>query len=161
MLIRDLDPVADLARVHDFYQSAPDYWLMADRAAPDIAKARAFFTDTPPGCDPLRSRRLGLFMTDRLSGLAELSFGFPAKADAYLGFLMLGPWARNAGRGVAFLTEIEQIARTAGYSDLYLAVLDINAAGRRFWLREGFHPTGVVGRDAFGQGVARMVKPLQ
>lgn len=161
MLIRDLDPVADLGSVHDFYQSAPDYWLMADRAAPDIAKARAFFTDTPPGCDPFRSRRLGLFLSDRLSGLAELSFGFPAAGDAYLGLLMLGPWARNAGNGAAFLAHVENIARQAGHAAIYLAVLDINIGGRRFWSRHGFRPTGVTRQDVHVQGLTRMVKPLQ
>ncbi|WP_322891119.1 MULTISPECIES: GNAT family N-acetyltransferase [unclassified Yoonia] len=160
MLIRDLDPVADLSRVHDFYQSAPDYWLMADRAAPDLAKARAFFTDTPPGCDPRQSQRLGLFQADRLSGVAELSFGFPKAGDAYLGLLMLGPWARNAGVGAAFLAHIEAIACAAGHDEIYLAVLDMNVAGRRFWHREGFRPTGVVGRDAHGQGLTRLSKQL-
>lgn len=161
MNIRDLDPLADLDQVHRFYQDAPDYWLLADRAMPDLPKARAFFTDTPPGCDHLKSRHLGLFQADRLSGVAELSFGFPTAANAYLGLLLLGPWARNAGVGVAFLTHIKAIARAKGHGELYLAVLDVNAAGRRFWHREGFRPTGVVGHDAHGQGLSRLVKSLK
>jgi GNAT superfamily N-acetyltransferase len=160
MLIRDLNPVADLDKVFAFYVDAPDYWLMADRAAPGIEKARSFFTDAPPGCDPAISRHLGLFLNSRLSGLAELSFGFPKADDAYLGFLMLGPWARNAGLGATSLSRITEIASRAGHSRIYLAVLDINEAGRRFWTREGFSPTGVVGRDEHGQRLTRMVKPL-
>lgn len=160
MLIRDLDPVADLSKVYDFYQSAPDYWLLADGTAPGLAKARTFFADCPPGCDPARSRRLGLFLDDRLSGLAELSFGFPTPADVYLGFLMLGTWARGAGLGVTFLAHLEGIARKAGHKALYLAVIDKNAGGCRFWLREGFRHTGVTGRNAQGHGLSRMVKHL-
>lgn len=43
------------------------------------------------------------FLDDRLSGLAELSFGFPKIGDPYLGFMMLGPWPQNSRIGIKFL----------------------------------------------------------
>ena len=74
-LIRPLDPRADLPLVEEFYTRAADYWLLADRRAPDRQKAQEFFTDCPPNCDPAASHRLGLFVDGALMGLAELSFG--------------------------------------------------------------------------------------
>ncbi|MBQ2261562.1 MAG: GNAT family N-acetyltransferase [Loktanella sp.] len=161
MHIRDLHPQADLLAVHEFYRAAPDYWIMADGTAPDLDKARAFFTDGPPGCDPATSHRLGLFLDDRLSGLAELSFGFPAEEDAYLGLMMLGPWARNAGWGAQFLAHVTDLARQAGATELYLAVLDVNKAARRFWERHGFHTTGINGKTGAGHHLTRLTKPLE
>lgn len=161
MNIRDLHPATDLAAVHGFYRDAPDYWIMAEGAAPGVDKARAFFKDCPPECNPDQSRRLGMFLEGRLSGIAELSFGFPSKDDAYLGFMMLGPWARNAGFGSAFLAHVTDLARKASAPALYLAVLDVNQGGCRFWVRHGFQPTGVIGSTAGGLGLTRLRKALK
>jgi GNAT superfamily N-acetyltransferase len=160
MLIRALHPDDDLARVADFYRDAPDYWIMAEGRAPDLAKARAFFTDGPPGCDVARSHRLGLFLDGRLSGLAELSMGFPAPQDAYLGLMLLGPWAQNHGYGATFLADVVKRAQIAGAPNLYLAVLDANVAGARFWRRHGFEDTATRGSGAQGHSLTRMVRRL-
>lgn len=160
MIIRALHPDDDLPLVVQFYRDAPDYWIMAEGRAPDLAKARAFFTDSPPDCDLARSHRLGLFLDGRLSGLAELSFGFPAPPDAYLGLMLLGPWAQNSGYGAAFLAEVVQLAQIAGAPNLYLAVLDANVAGARFWRRHGFADTATRGLGAQGHRLTRMVRRL-
>ncbi|MDT2074532.1 MAG: GNAT family N-acetyltransferase [Planktomarina sp.] len=82
-------------------------------------------------------------MDDRLSGLAELSFGFLKIVDLYLGFMILGPWARSSGIGIKFLDRVKYLARQAGGHKLFLAVLSINPKGRAFWERQGFSATGV------------------
>jgi len=94
-----------------------------------------------PNCEPNRSFRLGLFLDDRLSGLAELSFGFPKIGDPYLGFMMLGPWAQNVGVGLKFVKHVKRPARQAGAQKLFLTVLSINPKGLAFWGRRLFyHP---------------------
>lgn len=160
-LIRPLDPSADLADVEALYQAAADFWQMTDRRPPDRHKAEAFFIDTPPGCDPAASHRLGLFEHFRLMGVAELSFGFPNSNSAYLGLMVLAPSARGRGLGRVLLAEVEVRARKTGAAGLYLAVLDANPKGRAFWEREGFRDTGV-GRfdDETGHWVRRMHKTL-
>ena len=110
MLIRSLIAKSDLAIAHEFYAKAPDYWQLAEGQEPGLQKARDFFTDTPPNCDPKVSLRLGLFLGDRLSGLAELSFGFRTTGDPYLSLTVLGPWARNRRNGRKFLKYIEKCA---------------------------------------------------
>ncbi len=93
--------------------------------------------------------------------MAELSFGFPQAGDAYLGLMMLGPWAQGAGHGRAFLARVEALAQARGAPDLYLAVLDANPRGRAFWLREGFTPTGLSRQDPdTGHRIERLVKRL-
>jgi GNAT superfamily N-acetyltransferase len=160
MRIRELFPT-ETALVAQFYREAPDYWLLAEgRLNPDD-KASDFFTDAPPNCDPAQSDRLGLFVNQRLSGVAELSYGFPERNDAYLGLMLLGPWAQAAGHGKAFLSHVETLARKRHAARLYLAVLDANPRGRAFWLREGFAPTGLRRQDSTtGHWIERLVKPL-
>lgn len=161
MQIRPLDPITDLALVETLYVEAPDYWLFAEGAAPGPAKAAEFFTDGPPGCDPARSYRLGLFEDNQLSGLAELSFGYPMPQDAYLGLMLLAPRVQNKGYGKAFLAHVEHLARAAGAPQLYLAVLEKNTRGHAFWSREGFTATGISRFDAeSGHTIHRLIKAL-
>ena len=159
--IRPLDPVHDLALVQGFNHRAADYWLLADRTLPGPQKAADFFTDGPPGCDPARSFRLGLFVDGALQGLAELSFGFPLLDDAYLGLMILAPAVRGQGLGVTLLRHVEALARGAGCPRLYLAVLQENPKGWAFWAREGFQPTGLSRLDQpTGHVIHRLVKVL-
>ncbi len=160
MRIRELFP-SETALVARFYREAPDYWLLAEgRLNPDD-KASDFFTDAPPNCDPAQSDRLGLFLQSRLSGVAEVSYGFPEPSDAYLGLMLIGPWAQGAGHGKAFVAHVEALARKRHAARLYLAVLDANPRGRAFWLREGFSPTGKRGQDKItGHWLERLGKTL-
>jgi len=160
MRIRELFP-SETALVAQFYREAPDYWLMAEGRLDPQAQASDFFTDAPPNCDPDESHRLGLFLAQRLSGLAELSYGFPEPSDAYLGLMLLGPWAQGAGHGRTFLAHVEALARKRHAARLYLAVLQVNPRGRAFWEREGFRATGLSRTDAnTGQVTHRLVKAL-
>jgi GNAT superfamily N-acetyltransferase len=160
MRIRELFP-SETALVAQFYREAPDYWLLAEGRCDPQAQAQDFFTDAPPNCDPAQSDRLGLFVNQRLSGVAEVSYGFPEPGDAYLGLMLLGPWAQRAGHGKAFLAHVEALARKRHAPRLYLAVLDVNPRGRAFWEREGLKGTGLSRKDAItGHLIERMVKDL-
>lgn len=159
-LIRSLEPV-EAPLVAAFYREAPGYWLLAEGRAEPERQAAEFFTDCPPGCDPDASDRLGLFLDRRLSGVAEVSFGFPEAGDAYLGLMLLGPWAQGAGHGRAFLADCLDRARARGAQRMFLAVLEANPRGRAFWEREGFRPTGLYRADAeTGHRIHRLVRPL-
>jgi GNAT superfamily N-acetyltransferase len=179
-VIRALHP-SEAPLVSAFYRAAPDYWLLAEGTCDPDRQAAEFFTDAPPGCDPGQSHHLGLFLPasdlatpsrgeeggvegtpgQKLSAVAELSFGFPSAVDAYLGLMLLGPWAQGAGHGRTLLAEVERLARIRGAPQLYLTVLDANPRGRAFWEREGFCDTGLSRHDsATGHRISRLVKPL-
>lgn len=188
MAIRSLDP-SEAPLVARFYREAPEYWLLAEGTCEPDRQSREFFTDGPPGCDIAKTHHLGLFLPSldqpavrgasprpggpgrgaggprsedlRLSGVAEISYGFPDPGDAYLGLLLLGPWAQGAGLGKAFLSHAEALARGRGAAKLYLAVLEANPRGRAFWDREGFRETGLSRSDAAtGHIIHRLVKDL-
>jgi GNAT superfamily N-acetyltransferase len=160
MRIRELFP-SETALVTQFYREAPDYWLLAEGRVDPVAQAQDFFTDAPPNCNPAESDRLGMFVNQRLSGVAEVSYGFPEPNDSYLGLMLIGPWAQGVGHGKAFLAHVETLARKRHAAVLYLAVLDANPRGRAFWLRERFVPTGRKGQDKItGHWLERLAKTL-
>lgn len=148
LLIRDLDPLADREAISAVLDEARDYYRLWLGRPPGSAEVEDVLTSAPPGCDPARSRRLGLVLAGRLSGLAELSFGYPAPQDAYLGLMILAPRARGAGHGAAFHMHVLDLARAAGCRMIYLGVLDANPRGRAFWRRQGYAETGVTRWDA-------------
>jgi GNAT superfamily N-acetyltransferase len=162
--IRALDPAADRAAVADLYAWAADYVVLETGAPPDGATVRAFFADVPPGGDLARSLKLGLFLPDGgLAGIADLGFGFPEPADAYLGLMLIDPARRGLGLGPRFLDRLAADARARGAPRLLLAVLDANPRGRAFWEREGFRvvltaPPALLGRRTHVRH--RMARPL-
>ncbi|MDO8885129.1 N-acetyltransferase [Pseudotabrizicola sp.] len=160
-MIRALNSASDRAAVADMLTRAQDYYQLWKGHAPGPVEVDEVFTATPPGCDPAASHRLGLFVDGTLSGVAELSFGFPAPSDAYLGLMILAPQARSQGHGAAFLAQIESLARNAQAQRLYLAVLGANPRGAAFWARMGFVPTGLSRHDAqTGHTIHRLLKAL-
>lgn len=161
MSFRPLDPVTDRAAVLEMLTEAQDYYHLWLGRAPNDEDVENVFTAGPPGCDPADSYRIGLYVNDRLSGVAELSFGFPEPEDAYLGLMILAPRARGEGIGEIFYDHVEALARKSGAPHLYLGVLDANPRGRAFWERMGFEPTGVTRQDTeTGHLLHRLVKDI-
>ena len=160
-MIRALDPKHDRAAVAALLTRAQDYYHLWKGHPPGPAEVDEVFTSIPPGCDPAASHRLGLFTNDTLDGVAELSFGFPAPQDAYLGLMLLAPEARSKGHGACLLAHIEALACKAKAPRLYLAVLQANPRGAAFWQRMGFTATGLSRHDeGTGHTLHRLVKPL-
>ena len=153
MQIRPLNPLTDRAAVAALLTEAQDYYRLWLGRAPGPEQVEAVFTAGPPGCDPAKSHRLGLYLRDPnsgeahtgLSGVAELSFGFPQPNDAYLGLMVLAPYARSQGHGAAFPAHIESL--TLPHPHLYLAVLEANSRGMVFWRAHGFTVTGITRHD--------------
>lgn len=91
MHIRPLDPVSDRALVDAFFVEATDYILLERDEPPGPDVTEEFFTDTPPGCDPATSLRIGLFKDGHLIAVGETAFGYPEPHDAYLGLMIVSP----------------------------------------------------------------------
>ena len=137
-MIRALDPARDLAAVADLLHRAADYIVLETGSPPGPDAAAAFFHDAPPGGRPETGVKLGAFEGGTLQGIADLAFGWPEPADAYLGLLLLAPSARGRGLGPRMLDHVQAIARQRNAPRLLLAVLDANPRGRAFWERQGF-----------------------
>lgn len=153
---------ADSAAIWALMQASADYIWMEREEEPRLYLVEEYFDDAPPGIDPATSHRAGLFDGPRLLALAELSFGFPASGDCYLGLMMVRAEARGSGAGVRLLRHLEDVARERAARQMFLAVLVANPRGRAFWEREGFIATGPTRQVTLGsktQAAQRFVKP--
>ncbi len=137
-MIRTLDPRQDAEALLGLYRRAADYLDLESGRVPEASLVDEFFQDAPPGSDPSRSLKLGLWENGELQGAADLAFDYPEPLDAYLGLMLLARDARGRGLGRRFLAHVEEAARARGATRLLLAVLDANPRGRAFWEGQGF-----------------------
>lgn len=154
---------ADRQAIWALFQASADYILMERDEEPLPYLIDELFDEAPPGLDASDSYRAGLFDGDTLLALAEMSFGFPAAGDCYVGLLMVRDTARGVGAGARLLRHLEEVAVERGAAQMFLAVLDANPRGRAFWEREGFAATDRHVMTTLGQktqGVRRFFKRL-
>lgn len=157
-MIRALSPDRDVAAVRRLYDRASDYIDLERGIAPDDATVSDFFTDAPPGADPAKSQKLGLFIDDRLDGIADLGYGFPQQADAYIGLLLIAADRRGLGLGSVFLDHLLAAARGRGASRIFAGVLQGNPRGRAFWQRAGFGEVLSTGPRRMGDRVHVLIR---
>ncbi len=154
---------ADDAAIWACLQDSADYIWAEREEEPRPYLVEEFFEDAPPGLAAADGYRAGVFEGDALLAVAEMSFGYPAAGDGYLGLMIVRSSARGGGAGARLLRHLEGVARGRGVRQLFLAVLDANPRGRAFWEREGFVATDRHGSVTLGQktqSVRRFVKPL-
>lgn len=160
-LLRPLT-AADREAVADLFARASDYVVLETGAPPDASTLDDFFQGAPPGKDPAAGLRLGTGMP--LQGIADLAFGYPEPADAYVGLLLLDPAARGLGLGHAMVNELAARAQARGATRLLVAVLAQNPRGAAFWRREGFADErrfAGVPRGTRRHDLQRMARPLR
>lgn len=122
-----------------FFERAADYVMFESGQLADASTAGAFFEDRAPGCDPGDSLKSACARADGgIIGIADMSFGYPEKPDAYIGLLLIDHGVRSQGVGRQFLECLVNEARLRKCKRMPVAVLDENARGRAFWEREGF-----------------------
>lgn len=137
-MIRSLHQNVDTAQVTDLFHRAADYVALESGQAPDDSQTESFFNDAPPGIDPATKLHLGWFLDSDLIALAEVLFGFPNPADAYIGLLLIDPAHRGKRLGQQMLDHIFPAAKARGATRILIAVLEENAKGHRFWSKMGF-----------------------
>lgn len=162
-MIKALHHGADDAAVLDMMVRAADYSLLEKGRAPVAGDVAEFFASCVPGGALREAVKLGYWRGDVLLGLIDMSYGYPAPADAYIGLLMLDKSARGAGIGPQLLVQATARARAKGATRQLVAVLEANPKGRAFWEREGFRPEKQFPAspdDPLGHARCRMTRAL-
>lgn len=137
---RGLDAARDAADVLDLMQRASDYMQLEYGRPPDATSVTDFFAACVPGGNLAQAVKLGICRDDRLVGILDMGFGYPAAQDAYIGLVMLDPAVRGQSLGEVCFAHLQRIATVRGADRMLVAVLERNPKGRAFWQRMGFEP---------------------
>jgi GNAT superfamily N-acetyltransferase len=135
---RPLAP-AQLPLLQDLLQRCDDYQQLVYGGPTRPDEAEELLRERPPGLKETQKHLWGLFRADgSLGGAVDMLSDYPGPGEWYLGLLLLEPALRGAGRGGALARAVERHVRLSGGHLLRIAVAEQNAAGLRFWKREGF-----------------------
>jgi GNAT superfamily N-acetyltransferase len=131
--------LADAPELQALYERCTDYH-MAHEGTPTRANAgEEELTSLPPGRSAEDKFPFGIYSPDAdLAGYLELFRNYPAEGEWWIGLLMLDPQLRRRGLGSDIFRSASEWAAENGARAIQLAVLQQDAAARRFWQRQGF-----------------------
>ncbi len=139
-----------------------DFIRLTEGRDPAPGDGRLLLEELPEAAPDVEKMVLGLYDGPCLIGVMDLLKDYPAPGVWYLGLMLIEPERRRSGIGAALLGALEDWIAGKGGRALRLGVVEQNAAGHRFWAREGFRDVGTVEQDlgAFRRTVLRMERAL-
>ncbi len=96
----------------------------------------------PPGKREDDKYYLGYFSEGRLIAILDLIVDYPVEKIAFIGFFMVEGDMQGRGVGSKLIAELVTYMGELGYERLRLAYSENNLQSERFWLKNGFFPTG-------------------
>ena len=124
-----------------------DFIRLSEGQDPSPGDGRLLLEERPHEAPEVEKLVLGLYDGPCLIGVVDLLRDYPAPGVWYLGLMLIEPPRRRAGIGTALFAALgEWVARQGGRA-LRLGVVEQNAAGHRFWTRQGFQDIGSVDQD--------------
>lgn len=143
----DLLGVEDCAEIDALLVRCGEFIRLSEGHDPGPGDGRLLLDERPEEAPEVEKLVLGLYDGPCLVGVVDLLKDFPTPGVWYLGLLLIEPARRRAGIGAALVTALSHWIVDQGGSALRLVVLDQNAAGHRFWTRQGFQAIGSVDQD--------------
>lgn len=153
---------ADVPDIDALLVRCAEFIRLSEGHDPQPGDGLLLLEERPEAAPEVEKLVLGLYDGPCLVGVIDLLKDYPAPGVWYLGLLMIEPVRRRAGIGTALVAALtEWVARQGGHA-LRLAVIEQNAAGERFWMRQGFKAIGSVDQDLghFRRTLHRMERSL-
>jgi GNAT superfamily N-acetyltransferase len=143
----DLLGAEDCADIDALLTRCSEFIRLTEGHDPGPGDGRLLLDERPEEAPDVEKLVLGLYDGPCLVGVVDLLKDFPAPGVWYLGLLLIEPARRRAGIGAALVAALGDWIASQGGRALRLVVLDQNAAGHRFWARQGFQAIGSVDQD--------------
>ena len=124
-----------------------EFMRMSEGQEPVRGDGLLLLEERPQEAPEVEKQVLGLFDGPCLVGVLDLLKDYPAEGTWYLGLMLIEPARRREGLGTAVFAALLEWLSAQGARSLRLAVIDENAAGHRFWIRQGFRELGAVEQD--------------
>jgi GNAT superfamily N-acetyltransferase len=139
-----------------------DFIRLTEGREPAAGDGLLLLDERPEAAPDVEKLVLGLYDGPCLIGVMDLLKDYPAAGVWQLGLMLIEPERRRSGIGASLLGALEDWIAGQGGRSLRLGVVEQNAAGHRFWAREGFRDIGTVEQDLgpFRRTVLRMERAL-
>ena len=153
----------DCAEIDALLVRCADFIRLSEGQEPAPGDGRLFLEERPDSAPDVEKLVLGLYDGPCLIGVMDLLKDYPAPGVWHLGLMLIEPARRRAGIGAALMAALSEWIAGQGGQALRLGVVEQNAAGHRFWARQGFHDVGTVEQDLgpFRRTVHRMAREIR
>ena len=152
----------DSGEIDSLLVRCADFIRLSEGQGPSPGDGRLLLEERPQEAPEVEKLVLGLYDGPCLIGVTDLLKDYPAEGVWYLGLMLIEPPRRRAGIGTALLAALGDWVARQGGRMLRLGVVEQNAAGHRFWERQGFEDIGSIDQDLghFRRTVHRMQRAL-
>ncbi len=138
---------ADGSEIDALLVRCAQFMRMSEGKDPVPGDGLLLLEERPVDAPEVDKQVLGLFDGPCLIGVVDLLVDYPSPATWYVGLMLVEPARRREGLGAALFAALKDWISAAGGRTLRLAVIEQNAAGHRFWTRQGFRELGTVDQD--------------
>lgn len=137
---------ADIPAVLKLFQGNPLFFEHMHRTA----TAESIVDDLnalPPGKGYEDKYYAGFYRGGMLAAVMDLILAYPNQETAFIGLFMVRRSEQGKGVGSGIVQEVLAYLARAGFSAVKLGYVKTNPQSRRFWLKNGFSPTGVESQE--------------
>ncbi len=131
----------DIPEIYALFKGNPLYFEHM-HSSPSTGRILEDLRALPPGRTPEDKYYIGFFHADELIAVMDLIGGYPDERTALIGFFMLKQELHGQGIAGAIISDTLKHLKACGYSVARLGYVKGNSQSERFWLRNGFTPTG-------------------
>ncbi len=148
----------DAPEIDALLSRCAEFIRIAEGHEPEGGDGLLLLNERPNEAPEAQKLVLGVFDGPCLIGILDLLKDHPAPGVWHLGLMLLEPARRRAGIGTALVKGLGDWVEAQGGRALRLGVAEQNAAGLRFWMRQGFRDIGSIDEDLgpFRRTVHRM-----
>lgn len=133
---------ADIPDILDVYSENTEYFMHCP-PSPTRETVKEDLVALPPKKEATDKYFIGIFDDNCLVAVMDLIDRYPDNQTAFIGLLMVSKSYQRKGIGTYITKALSQTLGAEGYSRIKLGYVKTNLSARSFWLKQGFHPTGI------------------
>lgn len=132
---------SDIPDILELYSGNPEYFRHCP-PGPSRDTVRDDMSALPPGKKANDKYFIGIFDGDSLAAVMDLIDRYPDDEIAFIGLLMVAKDLQGHGVGTFIVNALSEALKAKHYKRMRLGCIKTNRSAQRFWLKQGFHPTG-------------------
>lgn len=132
---------ADIPALLQLCQGNPTYYQYM-KMEPTLENLSEELTALPPGKALEDKYFVGFYQSEELVAVLDLIAGYPDENTAYIGWFILDKAYQRKGIGSGIMSELLAFLKKEGFQFVRLGCIKGNLEGTKFWLQNGFLPTG-------------------
>lgn len=137
---KDIPEIYSLAKMNTTYY---DYMKMK----PTYENLKEVITALPPNKSLEDKFFLGFYHDNHLVAILDLILEYPNENTAFIGWFMMNKEMQHKGIGTKIITDIFLCLKQNNFFFVRLGYIKGNNESKRFWIKNGFKPTGIETQD--------------